>query len=383
MGTSAPRKWRGIPLALDEALGPLDVMAGGSVLEGFDLEAVGLIPVAGSEVVVIHASGRERGLAPLTQQIGEQMVVAIPAPLGIEADDEQVCPIEVFEGLLTGGRGIEQHGITEGAAEPIEDGRPKQEGLDGFGLPLEDFLDQVVEHKVVAAGERPDEACDVFAALQRDRRQLQARDPALGASFQGGDVVRREVQAHHLVEKVGDLGRGEAEVGAAQLGQLPSGAQSGQGQGWILTGGDDQVQPGRQVLDQEGQGVVDRPGIEDVVVVENEDDIARDGGDVVEQGRQRRLEWRGLRRLEHGQYPFADPGRNRLQRPDEIGQETAGVAVAFIERQPRHRSPAARDPFADQRGLAEAGGSGDQGQPVAGREAVVQTLHESRTGDAS
>ncbi len=40
--------------------------------------------------------------------------------------------------------------------------------------------------------------------------------------------------------------------------------------------------------------IVDRLGVEDVVVVENEHDIARDGGDVVEQGRQRRLEWRGL-----------------------------------------------------------------------------------------
>ncbi len=61
---------------------------------------------------------------------------------------------------------VGHHGITERAAEPIEDGRPQQEGLDGFGLPLEDFFDQVVEHEVVAAGERRDEACDVFAALQ-------------------------------------------------------------------------------------------------------------------------------------------------------------------------------------------------------------------------
>ena len=183
------------------------------------------------------------------------------------------------------------------------------------------------------------------------------------------------------MRNVGGLVRGEAEVGAAQLGQLASGAQSGQGQGWILAGGDDQVQLGRQVLDQEGQRIVHRLGVEDVVVVEHEHDIARDGGDVVEQGRQRRLEWRGLRRLEHGQYPFADPGRNRLQGRDQIGQEAAEVAVAFIERQPRHRSPAARDPFADQGGLAKAGRSGDQGQPVAGSEAFVQPLDQSRTED--
>jgi hypothetical protein len=41
---------------------------------------------------------------------------------------------------------------------------------------------------------------------------------------------------------------------------------------------------------------------------------------------------RGLRRLENGQYPFSNPGRNRLQSRDQIGQKAAEVAVAFIER---------------------------------------------------
>ena len=89
--------------------------------------------------------------------------------------------------------------------------------------------------------------------------------------FERGDLVGGEVEAHHLVEERGGLGRGEAQVGGAQLGQLPPGAQPGQGQGRILAGGDDQVQPGRQVLDQEGQRIVHRPGVEDVVVVEHED----------------------------------------------------------------------------------------------------------------
>jgi hypothetical protein len=44
---------QGHPSSLDEALGPLDVMASGSVLEGFDLEAVGLEPRAGADVVLV------------------------------------------------------------------------------------------------------------------------------------------------------------------------------------------------------------------------------------------------------------------------------------------------------------------------------------------
>ena len=87
-------------------------------------------------------------------------------------------------------------------------------------------------------------------------------------------------------------------------------------------------------------------------------------------------------RAEDGQDAFPYPGRDRLQRRDQVGQEAGGVAIAGVEGQPRRRSPAARDPLADQGGLAEAGGRGDQGQPGAGGEAVVQPLHQSRSGGA-
>ena len=106
-------------------------------------------------------------------------------------------------------------------------------------------------------------------------------------------------------------------------------------------------------------------------------------GDVLEERCQRRLERHWLRRPEQGQHAGADPGRNRLQRGDQVGQEPAGVAVTLVKRQPCHGSPAARDPLADQGGLAEAGRGGDQGQPAAGGQAAVQALHEARAGDAA
>ena len=98
-------------------------------------------------------------------------------------------------------------------------------------------------------------------SLHGNRGQLQAGNPAFGARFQGGDVFRREVEAHHLVEKSGGFGGGKAQVGGAQLGQLAAGAQPGQGQLGILTGGDDQVHLRRQVLEQKGEGLVNRFGI--------------------------------------------------------------------------------------------------------------------------
>ena len=56
-----------------------------------------------------------------------------------------------------------------------------------------------------AASERP---C-------RERGHLQAGDPAFGAGFQGGDVVRGEVEPHHPVEELGGFGRAETQVGRA------------------------------------------------------------------------------------------------------------------------------------------------------------------------
>ena len=76
------------------------------------------------------------------------------------------------------------------------------------------------------------------------RGQLQTGDPAFGSSFQRGDVLRRKVQTHHLVEKLGGFGGGETQVRGAYFGQLAPGAQTGQGQGWIFPGGDDQVHLG-------------------------------------------------------------------------------------------------------------------------------------------
>ena len=110
--------------------------------------------------------------------------------------------------------------------------------------------------------------------LHRNSSQLQAGNPAFGAGFQCGDVFCREVQSHHLVEKLGGFRRGKTQVDGAQLGQLAPGAEPGQGKLWILTGGDDQVHLRRQVLDQKGEGLVDRFGLNQVVVVKDEDEAS-------------------------------------------------------------------------------------------------------------
>ena len=50
-----------------------------------------------------------------------------------------------------------------------------------------------------------------------------------------------------------------------------------------------------QVLEQKGEGMVNRFGVNNVVVVKDEDEIVRYSGDFIEEGRQNRFGWRGQR----------------------------------------------------------------------------------------
>ena len=128
------------------------------------------------------------------------------------------------------------------------------------GLPGQHLVGQVVDDEPVAAGERLDEAGDLVPvgdAAQGEGGELQAGDPTLRTVLQRVHVGGGELQPHHLVEELPRLGGGEAEVGGAQLGELPAAAQPGQRQRRIGAGRDDQMQLIRKVVEQEGHRLVD------------------------------------------------------------------------------------------------------------------------------
>jgi hypothetical protein len=68
----------------------------------------------------------------------------------------------------------------------------------------------------------------------------------------------------------------------------------------------------RQVLEQKGEGLVNRLGINYVVVVKDEDEILRSLRDFVDEGRQDRFGWQRLRRLQEAQRPGPQVGVNGL-----------------------------------------------------------------------
>ena len=97
-----------------------------------------------------------------------------------------------------------------------------------------------------------------------------------GAPLQRGDVPRRQLQAHHLVEvRRGLVGR-EAQVGGADLDELATRPQPRQRQRRVGAAGDHQVQLRGQVLEQERHPVLDVARVDDVVVVEHQHDVVRD-----------------------------------------------------------------------------------------------------------
>ena len=372
-------------LAFDQPGGAVNIPGGDGMLEGLQVQAVGFEPgagaqVAGGQACAVPAAGAV--LQALAQQVGEQVVVAVPAALVVKRDDKQVAALNGLQRRLAGPGVRLQHGIAQRAAQPVKDGGAQQEGLDFRRLAAQHLLHQVIQDEVVAAGERVNKAGGIDAAgeaLQRQGGQLQTGDPTFGAGFQGGDLGGRKFQAHRLVEKAGGFGRGEAQIGDAQLGQLAASAQARQRQGRVFARGDHQVQLRRQALDQEGQGIVHGGVVHQVVVIQHQDQAPLGGGQVIEQGGQQRFGRRRLGRTQRGQHALAERRVNALQRGDQVGQEAGGIAVALVQRQPGGGPRPAGQPFAEQGGLASAGGGRDQGQFAV--QPGVQPFHQPRTGD--
>ena len=102
---------------------------------------------------------------------------------------------------------------------------------------------------------------------------MQAGDPTLGARLQGGDRFGREAETHHLVEEGGRFVGRKAQIGGAQLGQLAPRPQAGQRQRRVSAAGNGQMQLARQMVEQKGQGGMDRLDFNQVVIVEHQADI--------------------------------------------------------------------------------------------------------------
>jgi hypothetical protein len=290
-----------------------------------------------------------------SQDVGEQVVVAVPVPAVVQRNEEQVRPLQRLQhGLPVFVAG---QGVAQGAVHPAQDRCLQQEAPDVVRLSLEHLTDEVVDDVAVVTGEAGDELGRVLPTLHRQRRQLQSGDPAFGPPVERRNVLLRQIEAHHAVEVRGGLLRCEPKIGGTDLEELTPGPQPRQREGRVGPAGDHEVHLGWQVVDQERHPLVHLVHLDHVVVVEHQDDVARDRIQIVEKRGQNGLQ-RRLRRLEERERSGTHVGYGVLQRSDQVSPEQAGVVVALVERQPRRRAPVVRSgrhPLRDERRLAEPG----------------------------
>ena len=98
------------------------------------------------------------------QDVGEQVVVAVPAAVVVEGHDEQVLSFQGRQGrppVRTAGDGIAQR-----SGHPVEHRRLEQEPPQVVGLAVEDLVGEVVHDEPVVAREALDEPGGVVSALQ-------------------------------------------------------------------------------------------------------------------------------------------------------------------------------------------------------------------------
>jgi hypothetical protein len=117
------------------------------------------------------------------------------------------------------------------------------------------------------------------------------------------------------------------------------------------------------MVEQEHHAIVDGARVDEVVVIEHQHDVLRDGAELVEHRREDRFERRRLMRLQQRDGTRADAGFHSLQRGDQVSPEGRWIVVALVEREPRRGASigrSGRQPLGQQRRLTEPGRRGDE-----------------------
>jgi hypothetical protein len=122
------------------------------------------------------------------EEVREQRVVPEPLALRIKRDQEQVRALELLEDLCR--PAPVRDGVTQRAAQPIEDRRAEKKRAELGRLAGEQLPRQVVDEVAVVARESVDHAARIRFTAQRERRQVKRGRPPLRPLLQPLDVRR-------------------------------------------------------------------------------------------------------------------------------------------------------------------------------------------------
>src|SRR5580693_1111343 len=113
------------------------------------------------------------------KHLSEQMVIAVPLTVVVKRYEEDVLALEDVNDLcrVTG----PGDGVAKGRAEPVQDGRPREELPDVARLPAEHLFGEKVDDEPVVAGELADKGTWRGMTAERERREIQSGRPSFSA----------------------------------------------------------------------------------------------------------------------------------------------------------------------------------------------------------
>jgi hypothetical protein len=222
--------------------------------------------------------GPHVGRSPLelgVQQVGEQVVIAVPLPMIVERRQEEVGVLELYQqacgAVATGG------GVAERAGHPLEDRRLHQEVAHRRHQRIEGNLGEVVADVARGPAEVGDGTLAIRLVPQREVGEIEPGGPSLGVLVERGGGPQRQPQAKGVVQEAPGLLRSEGEVGLAQLEQLAACPQRTEAERGVDAAGHDDANvgglPGQEQLDRS----VARRARDGVVVVQYQHDVALEG----------------------------------------------------------------------------------------------------------
>jgi hypothetical protein len=301
----------------------------------------------------------------VAQQLAEQVVTAVPAPLGVERHEEQARPFEPVEHPRRPLSARDR--VAERAGQPFQHRGAQQELAHLVGLAVQHLEAEVVDHRPVVAGERGDEVVRVLASPQGERSEAQSGCPALRALLEAGQVGRVERKPEHVAEEGAGLVVCEAQVAGPHLDQLAARSHPAQRERRLGP-----VRRARSARSAAGARAGRRQprecsgcGARGSRRAQHERPLEL--GQLVDQGRQHHAREAGGTR-EVAQRRGADLGLHRPQRGDHLLEQLDRVVVARIEGQPGERPLLLRrrPPLAQERGLTRPGGRQQENDPGVG-----------------
>ena len=349
-GGGLPVKMKAGPVIGEQPGGQSPVPGGLGVPDRLQRVPVAGEPPGGGPVQPGDLAGRGAPQLQL-QEGGEHLVVAEPRPPRVQRHHERVRLFQVLQDSLPAPVSGQQVG--QFPVDPLQDGGAQQQPPHRFGLPVQHLGQQVLGHRPLTAGEPGREPARVLVPGQRQRRQPQARRPALRLLMQQHQRRLRQLYSRSR-EQFPGLGQAEPQIGRADLGQLAFQPQPVQAQPHIVAGGQHEPQLRRRPHHQQLQ-LPQRLGAELVHIIDHQPQPVRQRRQVLQEPlhdcppvqvrRRRQLPHQPrtrARRAQRAQHRQPEPLRIPLIPPRRHPPSPACQARLADPRPQQHRLAAAR-----------------------------------------